>query len=217
MEKSAMRIFGWVSAFAIAFALIESAIVVYIRGIYYPEGFVFPLKPIAIHHLTTELIREFSTLVVILAVSVLAGKTGWQRFAYYIFTFGIWDIFYYVWLKVLLDWPASIFEFDVLFLIPLPWIAPVLAPVLISILLVVSGYLIVRKEERDGLFKPPRASWMLSILGSVVILYSFMHDLGATLRFRMPSEFAWHFFTAGMILLVAAVIKAFAPRKKRIS
>ncbi len=207
----------WVSLFAVTFAFVEAVVVVYIRGIYYPDGFVFPLKPIAIHHLTTELLREFSTLVVILTVALLAGTTRWQRFAFFIIVFGLWDVFYYVWLKVLLDWPASIFEFDVLFLIPLPWIAPVLAPVLISILLMVSGFLIIRKEVREGYFKPGRLPWVLSIAGSLVILYSFIHDLDATLRFRMPSEYDWHVYTTGMALLVAAMLAVFIRKKPILS
>lgn len=203
----------WIVLFAIAFAFIESAVVVYIRDLYYPDGFGFPLKPIFAKHLSTEVIREFSTLLVILTVASLAGTTRWQRFAYFLIAFGLWDIFYYGWLKVLLDWPASIFEFDVLFLIPLPWIAPVLAPILISILLIVSGLLIIRKEAREGGFKSGRLAWILSIIGSLVILYSFMHDLDATLRFRMPSEYDWRVYAVGMMLLVAAMATAFIPKR----
>jgi len=213
MNNSVKRSAIWISLFAIAFAFIEAVVVVYIRGIYYPEGFVFPLKPIAVHHLSTELLREFSTLLVILTVALLAGTTRWQRFAFFIIVFGLWDIFYYVWLKVLFDWPAAVLEFDVLFLIPLPWIAPVLAPILISILLIISGCLIIRKEVREGYFKPGRLPWILSIIGSLVILYSFMHDLDATLRFRMPGEYAWTVFAVGVLFLIAAMARAFVPAK----
>ena len=49
--------------------------------------------------------REFSTIVMLVVIGYLSGKTRIERFFYFIFCFGIWDIFYYVWLKVFLNWP----------------------------------------------------------------------------------------------------------------
>ena len=34
----------WVSVFGITIGYFEAAVVVYLRAIYYPEGFAFPLK-----------------------------------------------------------------------------------------------------------------------------------------------------------------------------
>ena len=66
----------------------------------------------------------------LLAVGFLAGRTWWQRFAYWLLAFGVGDIFYYAWLRVLLGWPSSLGDRDLLFLLPDEWWAPVWQPVL---------------------------------------------------------------------------------------
>lgn len=205
----------WISIFVIAFAFIESAVVIYLRGLYYPDGFIFPLKLITAQHISIEIAREFSTLIVLVALSIIAGKSRWERFAYFCYAFGMWDIFYYIWLKVAVNWPGSIFDWDVLFLIPVPWIGPVIAPVIVSILLITSGLMILSKEKRGEVVKPGVAAWSMAILGVVCILYTFMSNLDAALRFRMPAEYRWDFFVVGTIFLIIAMLATFLPRKKK--
>ena len=77
-----------------------------------------------------ELVREAATLVMLAAVGMLAGRTRRAQVGYAAVAFGIWDIFYYVFLRAIGDWPRSLFDWDILFLLPLPWWGPVLAPVL---------------------------------------------------------------------------------------
>ena len=190
----------WVSLFAVAFAFVESSVVVYLRAIYYPDGFTFPLRLILEEHLVVELVRELSTLLMLVAVGVVAGRGGWERFAYFIIAFGIWDVLYYIWLKVLLGWPSSITEWDVLFLIPLPWIGPVLAPVLISLAMVPAGLLILRRLERGQRFRPGFRSWALAIVATFLLLYSFMADTGATLGGEMPEPYGYGFLAVGLAL-----------------
>ncbi|HXG39231.1 MAG TPA: hypothetical protein VNL36_10730 [Bacteroidota bacterium] len=197
-----------VSLFSISFAFVEAAIVVYLRSIYYPEGFSFPLKLISPSHLPVELARELSTIVMLAAVGILAGTTRWSRFAFFAIAFGVWDIFYYVWLKVTLDWPASLFDWDVLFLIPVPWIGPVLAPVVISFLLIASGLMILRRESSGAVFKPGRLAWALAILGTAVILFTFVWDFDATLRFQMPQPYRYDIFSFGVVCYVGALVAA---------
>ena len=193
--------------FAVAFAFVESSVVVYLRALYYPEGFTFPLKEMPVDHLVVELAREFSTLVMLAAAGMLAGGSRWGKFSFFLIAFGVWDIFFYVWLKVLLHWPATLFEWDILFLIPVPWIGPVIAPVLISLFLITAGLLILRKEE---FFHPPILSWILAILGSGCILYSFTLDTGATLRFQMPRPYRYELFVLGIVMYVAALYFSFS-------
>ena len=104
----------------------------YLRRHYYPKGFDFPLVIIDIPTLLIEVGRETATIVMLATVGVAAGRTKVGKCAYFLYLFGVWDIFYYVWLKVFLDWPASLFTWDVLFLIPVLWAGPVLAPVLVA-------------------------------------------------------------------------------------
>ncbi len=168
----------WLVIFGMAMAYVESAVVVYLRTIYHPEGFTFPLKMITDSKIIVEVFREVATIIMLLTVAHLAGKNIQERFACLMLTFGVWDIFYYVWLKVLLDWPASVFDWDVLFLIPLPWIGPVIAPV----------------------------SFILALAGVIIVLYTFMYDIAATLHGQMPKPYQYDLLIAGDILFVVAFL-----------
>ncbi len=201
-----------VTVFAVAFAFVESAVVVYLRSIYYPDGFSLPLKLIAPDHLLVELLREFATIVMLVMAGFLAGSTRWQKMAWFMVAFGIWDIFYYVWLKFLLDWPSTLLEWDVLFLIPVPWIGPVIAPVVISVLMVLAGFLIIRREAQGFSFHPPRVSWLLSLAGTALILFTFVSDTGATLGGEMPKPYPYWLFALGILSYCAAMIMAFGKR-----
>jgi hypothetical protein len=140
-----------VAVWAIAFALVEAMVVVYLRrlfGLQYrltftPGDFHYPRA-----YLGDEQAREAATMVMLFAVGYLAGRTWWQRLAYWLFAFGVWDIFYYVWLWVLLRWPASPGARDLLFLIPGEWWAPVWLPVLASLAFVAVAVLILAKTRR---------------------------------------------------------------------
>ena len=118
-----------VVVFAIAMAWLESATVYYLRVL---VGRLDPYQPnpLPIHGAlgSVELVREAATLVMLLTVGMLAGRTWPTRLGYSAIAFGVWDIFYYVFLKVIYDWPKSLFDWDILFLLPLPWWGPVLAP-----------------------------------------------------------------------------------------
>ena len=91
----------------IALGYIESAVVVYMREILYPGGFQFPLAPIEMNLAITEIIREFATLVILVCIGMLTGRTFSEKFAWFLYSFAIWDIFYYVFLKLLIGWPES--------------------------------------------------------------------------------------------------------------
>jgi hypothetical protein len=195
-----------VAVFAVAFAFVESTVVVYLRQILYPEGFTFPLKLATLSQAAVEAVREFATLIMLVVMGTLAGKTTWQRFSYFMIGFGVWDIFYYVWLKVILGWPASVLDWDILFLIPIPWIGPVIAPVLVSLAMIAGGWLILRKEEEHGSFHVSRAAIALTLLGSIAILVSFVLDTGATLRFQYPKPYHYELLALGMVCYAGAFI-----------
>jgi hypothetical protein len=178
---------------------VESSVVVYLRLLYYPEGFAFPLKPGIASQIVVELAREFATIVMLVSVGMLAGRTRWQRFSYFMIGFGVWDILYYVWLKVMLNWPSSLFDWDVLFLIPVPWIGPVIAPVLVSIAMIAGGLLILRKEEQSGGFHTSWKATLPALAGSAVILWSFVLDVNASMRFQYPAPYHYELLAMGMV------------------
>lgn len=195
-----------VSIFAMAFAFVESSVVVYLRQISYPEGFAFPLKPGITSQIAVEVSREFATIVMLIAVGMIAGTNRWQRFCYFLIGFGVWDIFYYVWLKVILDWPASILDWDILFLLPIPWIGPVIAPVLVSLVMIAGGVLLLRKEEETGSFRASRTATVLVLLGSAAVLLSFLLDTDASLRFQYPKAYHYELLSLGMVCYAGAFI-----------
>ena len=186
--------------FAVAFAAVESAVVVYLRALYYPEGFSLPLRNFGRNHLWVELARELATMVMLASVAVLTGTNRWQRFAYFLITFGVWDIFFYLWLKVMINWPSSIFDWDILFLLPVPWIGPVIAPVLVSFFMILAGIAIIREDQRTGVFRPGGWAWLLSGAASALILYSFMRDTDATLGSQLPKSYGYELLVVGVAL-----------------
>ena len=141
----------WASFFALAIAFVEAAVVVYLRKLYYPGGFGFPLKMIPQSILWIELGRELATIIMLMVVVGLIGHHFRQKLAYFAFLFGMWDIFYYVWLKIYLNWPSFLLEWNVLFLIPLPWVGPVLAPILVSLGLIFSAIVILLFYQKGNL------------------------------------------------------------------
>jgi len=193
----------------IAFGYFEAAVVIYLRELVYPSGFSFPLVVIPVKLLVTEVCREAASLVLIVAIAALAAGRFRDRLGYLLILFGTWDIFYYVWLKVTLDWPGSLVDWDVLFLIPLPWIAPVIAPLLIAGLMVVIGVMILVASARQHEFGKPRLTAVLTLLGTAPILYSFMYDTAATLHQQMPQDYRYSLLAAGLIVYVAAFRAAY--------
>jgi hypothetical protein len=193
---------------------VEAAVVVYLRRIYYPGGFAFPLKPLTDSLIGIEVLRETATIFMLLSIAVLAGKRIWERFAYFLFCFGVWDIFYYVWLKVLLDWPSTIFDWDILFLMPMPWIGPVIAPVTISMLMILLGLFIIYSFYKGYDFRPTLISRILTLIGSGFIVFSFMRDTGATLHQQLPQPYLYGFLFIGEFLYTAAFIISYVKTVK---
>jgi hypothetical protein len=205
--------------FSIAMAALESAVVVYLRALYYPDGFTVALRMIDQKILLIEIAREFATLFMLAGVGWLAGNNFKDRFAYFLLSFAVWDIFYYVWLKVFIDWPSSLLEWDILFLIPITWLGPVLAPVICSVTMILLSILIIRSSRplTPGL-------WGLLVCGSMVILYTFLKDYGSIIidngfhedyamimqnkafvaiaSAYIPQSYSWEFFVFGEVLIL---------------
>ncbi|MFH1718791.1 MAG: hypothetical protein ABIF19_15660 [Planctomycetota bacterium] len=201
-----------VVVFGIAFGYIEAAVVVYLREIFYPDGFTFPLAvfgigPLWRRFLLTEIGREAATIVLIFTGAWLFGRDLRRRIAYFLIIFAVWDIFYYVWLKVLLDWPASIMDWDILFLIPVTWASPVLYPVLISISWLAFAVTILYLSSRNIAIKVTSADWLAFFLSGVIMVVSFcIAGLHIT-----EQDFASYFyeplFAAGYLLGLAAFVR----------
>ncbi len=200
--------------FAIAMAWVESATVVYLRLL---AGRINPYQadplPAAVGLGKTELIREAATLIMLLAIGLLAGRTWRSRLAYALIVFGLWDIFYYVFLAVISAWPRSLLDWDVLFLIPLPWWGPVLAPMLIALLMIVGGSLVVYADRLEHPVWPDWKAWALTLSGVILALVIFMLPAMRSLtsgmqsvRQALPNEFDWLPFSIALLLMAAPVV-----------
>jgi hypothetical protein len=199
---------AWVAAYAVAMSLVEAAVVVYLRALVPAEGPLATLQTgLPPRIILVEVVREAATIVMLLAVALLAGHGWWQRFLYFALMFGIWDIFYYVWLRVFIGWPESLLTWDVLFLIPVPWISPVLAPILVSVGLVSGALWLLARQSKDSSTSglPPYA-WIGLVAGAALILLSFTLDSRAVLVEGAPPDFRWGLFATGMAMGVAALM-----------
>ena len=210
--KTILKRFCIVVIFSIAFAYFEAAVVVYLRTIFHPASFTFPLtefglSPLWKRLLLTEIGREAASMVLISAAAWLFGQNLHQRFAFFATIFAVWDIFYYIWLKVLINWPASIMDWDILFLIPITWASPVLAPVLISLTLLIFAVIVLYRSSRDRAIKATRIDWFGFVFAGLVVVVSFCI---AGLHITQPdfkSHFYWPLFALGQILAIALFIK----------
>ena len=209
------RVWLAVVTFGVAMAWVESACVYYLRALV-DRMQPYQANPLPIRGLLgpVELVREASTLAMLFVVGMLAGRTWLTRIGYFGIAFGVWDIFYYVFLRVMTDWPRSVFDWDILFLLPLPWWGPVLAPVSIAALMVLWGTLVTQFRRRDVVTPGPLAPWGLSLIGTTLALYVFMadalhllpHGIEAT-RQVLPTRFNWPLFCIALVLMAMPVVR----------
>lgn len=192
--------------FSIALAFIEAAIVVYLRQLYYPAGFCFPLKIIPLKIYWVEISREAATIIMLAAVGWLSAKSFLSRFAGFVIAFGIWDIFYYVFLKITLNWPTGVMDWDILFLIPLPWVGPVLAPVVVSAALIGGGVIVWVRASQGRPIVPTTWHWALEILAGLIIIYSFLTNAKLVMQQGIPVHFHWELFAIGLVTGVSVFI-----------
>jgi len=199
--------------YAIAMAQVEASVVVHLRSIYYPDNplAIFPLSLLSHRDLAIELIREVATVVMILSVAFLGGRKRGQVFAEFVYVFGLWDIFYYIWLKLMLGWPQAWREWDVLFLIPWPWLGPWLAPALIALLFVVWGAWVIVTGARVNY---SRTYVLLFMTGALLALFAFLlpaaplllQGEAAFLHFQ-PHGFLWWWYAAGLLLMAMSLLQ----------
>jgi len=233
-EKNILRVLG----FSIAMAFLETAVVVYLRTIYYPGGFEFPLVPVTGIHGITELLREAATLIMLLMVSVLAANKFTGRFAYFLFSFAIWDIFYYVFLKILLGWPENFMTWDILFLLPVPWFGPVVAPLINSLSMIMLAMVILLPPAKKNPLPLFPGEWTLLITGSLIVILSYTTGYAQYMLEKftvknlltfsepqailehsslfIPREFPWWIFWIGQgVILLGIILYVVRIRKLR--
>lgn len=216
-----------VTVFAIGMAFLESAVVVYIRELLYPEGFTFPLAIMEGSLALTEILRELATLIMLLTIAIIAGSSFSTRFAWFLYSFAVWDIFYYVFLKLLIGWPEGLFTWDVLFLIPVTWTGPVISPLIECFIMIALFAVIVYYSDKKVDTRINLSEWVLLIAGAVIVIVAFtwdysgyileeytlsdiwnLPDNNSLLEYAtgyIPRKFNWWLYSAGNLVIVSAV------------
>ena len=206
---------------------LEAIVVVYMRELYYPEGFLFPLQLIPPRIFVIELVREISTIIMLLCIGLLIGKSALEKFAWFLLSFGVWDIFYYVALKLFLDWPESFLTWDILFLIPITWLGPVLAPLICSFTMIIFSLSALTRIKAPG--KINTKFWYFFLIGAFLIFLSFILDYTKLLIREgyfskggpslldpgfteaivsyIPGPFQWGIFIIGELLLIFGIAR----------
>lgn len=188
------------TAFGVAFGVIEGAVVVYLRALCSPDWSAFPPKELRPSLLGMELVREAATIVLLLSAAWLAERRPLRRFAVFAYCFAVWDLAYYATLRIALGWPAGLLDWDILFLIPIPWLGPVLAPILVSICLIVAAVLVLREPDDARAFSLRAVDWVIEIVAGLVVIGSFLVDTRELARGETPRSYPWVVFGAGLAL-----------------
>ncbi len=228
MKNKILALFFVVSLFSIAMGFLETAVVVYLRELHFPGGFKFPMAPIERNIAVTELLRELATVIMLIGVGYMAGRNFASRFGWFLYSWAIWDIFYYVFLKLLLDWPESFLTYDVLFLIPVIWIGPVITPIFVSCLMILLAYFLIKFdfEKKDVYFS--KIEWILFASGSNILIIGFAWDYGKFViqnysfskiwvwptnnvlmnvsNNYIPQGFNWPIYFLGVIIIISGII-----------
>ena len=231
------RIFYAVTVFAIAMGFMETAVVIYLRELIYPMGFDFPFVPVPPGLALTEILREASTIFMLAALGYIAGKNYGERFAWFIYSFAVWDIFYYVFLKVMLGWPESLMTWDILFLIPAVWTGPVITPIIVSLSMIMLAMVILyfSWKGKTVIIKP--REWAGLVSGGLILVLAFLWDYSSYMleqfTFReifilpgkeylfdvsvkyIPAKFNWFLFITGQSLIVYSSVVLFIRLRKK--
>ena len=216
--------------FAVAFGYLEAAIVIYLRSICQPiRAEVYPDQPpdglfpvITLDQLTRrgtecarllyiELGRELSTLMMLATVAWGACRSRREWVAMFALMFGVWDVFFYVFLRLLIGWPPSLWEWDLLFLLPVIWAGPVLAPVLVSAGLIVAGAWVLVREGTGRPYQAPLACWTGIIAGGAIVVVAFCWDWRNVAAGNMPHPFNWWLFGLGLLGGLASFARGARP------
>ncbi|MCF7885109.1 MAG: hypothetical protein K9M80_01320 [Candidatus Marinimicrobia bacterium] len=185
---------------------------------YQPGNPFFPVIVIQNKHLIIEIFREIFSLTVVFLIAYLSGNNYREKFAALMFTFGLWDIFYYIWLFIIHQWPPSWMTWDVLYRVPIMWTGPVIAPLIVSVCLVSSALIIFYIEHNKIEIEFTSGMWIFEIIAGTGVIISFVWNSQSTLRGAWPGGFPWWLFLPsillGLIVFYYALIKCFFTSSK---
>jgi hypothetical protein len=218
--------------FGIAFGYVEAAAVVYIRVMYEPihqrffsdgaSDDLFPLvpteqwagaAPAPLRQPFLEFGREFGTVLLVALVAAATARRAAPWFASFLLTFGVWDLTYYLWLWVLIGWPHTLGDWDLIFAAPLPWVGPVLAPLVVAAVMIGTASLFFWREAVGRPLQPRPGHWAAVLTGALTIMAAFWWDFRNILGSGAPHPFNWWLFALGLAVGLAGFAHAWARQK----
>ena len=204
-ERTAYTVVG---VLALAFGWIEAVAVVYLREIYtrelslqgagYLPNLQITLVSLPSRLVSLEMVREVCTIVVLGAVAWLAGRRPAARAGAFRLAFGIWDLAYYGVLRLVASWPDSLSTWDILFLIPLPWVAPIWAPMTVAALFVLAGSYLFWTPDRERQYRLTDIGVLT--LSVALTIAAFLFESDSVMDRRIPERFPLWLFWTGVAL-----------------
>jgi hypothetical protein len=219
---------GWfglaaaIVGFGLSFGFVEAAVVIDLRTVYEPlqQGLhpgtpadaLFPavtldelrrVSPRGLWLLKVELVRELATMVMLAALGLAVGGRPVRRFAAFVAAFGIWDLAFYLWLRLLIGWPATVWTWDLLFLFPVPWSGPVLAPMIVAVTMTVAGLHAIARDAAGRPVRPSGRGWAALAGGALLAFLAFVENSRTVMAGGVPERFGWPLLLMGLLLAVA--------------
>jgi hypothetical protein len=219
--------------FGVVFGYVEAAAVVYVRVMYEPiHQRVFPERapddlfplfsqeqwaregPAYLQRPWVEVGRELGTVLLVVLLAGAVSRTFRDGFAAFMLAFGVWDLAYYLWLWLLIGWPHSLGEWDLIFAAPVPWVGPVLAPLLVAAAMTLTAAVYFRCAAVGRAMVPRRGHWVAVALGALGIMFAFWWDCRNTLAGGAPQPFQWPLLLLGLAVGLAGYVHALVTSRE---
>jgi len=202
-------------ALALAFGVIEASVAIYLREIYVRDASLgassrLPNLEVTLVSLPEPLIaleiaREACTLILLAGVGWLSGRRFAERAGGFFLAFGIWDLAYYGVLWIVLGWPTRLTAWDVLFLIPIPWVAPMWAPAFVALLFVLAGSYLYWTPDYERRYGWTDATALAA--SGLLTLAAFLVESQAAVVHRVPERFPVWLYWSGLAIGIAWFVR----------
>ena len=188
--------------FSIFLGFTQASVAFYLRKNLGIEGDPFPLRnhpesPLGAFS-QIESYREITTLFMIIITSLMCSQRPLYRFLVFTFILGFCVMSYYVFLRLFSGWPGSLMSFDIIFLFPSLWIAPVLATIILAFTMASASGILLYAARNKSLRSPELLEWLLVFSGGMIVMYAFL-SVELTERSQLP-DFSWWVFWIGYVL-----------------
>jgi hypothetical protein len=126
------------------------------------------------------------------------GQNALQKFCFFMIAFGIWDLFYYVWLWVMASWPENLMTWDFLF-----------SSLLVASAMAGVGSSFIYCEGKSHVIHWRWYDWLVESTCGFLLMVAFCFDWKNILRVPdgaarsgIPNPFAWWLFLPVLLFAI---------------